>query len=254
MTETFILKIYRGSQGCQYWEEFELQLKPRYNLIAALMDVQQNPVTREGKRVAPVAWEQGCLEEVCGSCTMLVNGRPRQACTALIEPLLQSSSCRTITVAPLTKYPLVRDLVVDREQLFASLQKVRAWVVVEEKGDQGPGPKISQEKQQTIYQLATCMTCGCCSEACPQVNSCSEFMGPAPIAQARLFNEHPEGEKESALRLRSLMEPGGVADCGNAQNCAKVCPKNIPLTESIAAMGGAVSKQAIKDLFGVSDE
>jgi succinate dehydrogenase / fumarate reductase iron-sulfur subunit len=85
MTETFILKIYRGIPSSQYWEEFELKLKPFYNIISALMDIQKSPVNIKGEKVDPVVWEQGCLEEVCGSCSMLVNGRPRQACTALIH-------------------------------------------------------------------------------------------------------------------------------------------------------------------------
>ena len=64
---TFILKIYRGTPGAQYWEEFELNLRPGLNVISALMDIQKSPINRKGERVTPVAWKQGCLEEVCGS-------------------------------------------------------------------------------------------------------------------------------------------------------------------------------------------
>ena len=76
--DTFVLKVFRGTPSHQYWEEFELELKPYLNVISALMEIQKNPINRQGKRVTPVAWEQGCLEEVCGSCSMLVNARPRQ--------------------------------------------------------------------------------------------------------------------------------------------------------------------------------
>ena len=75
--KTFVLKIYRGSPGKQYWEEFELPFDPHSNVISALMDIQKNPVTRQGVKVEPVVWGQGCLEEVCGSCSMLINGKPR---------------------------------------------------------------------------------------------------------------------------------------------------------------------------------
>lgn len=74
---TFTLKVYRGSPGKQYWEEFELERQPSLNVISALMEVQKNPINSKGERVAPVVWEQGCLEEVCGSCSMLINGVPR---------------------------------------------------------------------------------------------------------------------------------------------------------------------------------
>src|SRR5262249_23906512 len=104
----YILKIFRGEPGHQYWEEFELPWSEGANVILSLMRIQAEPVTREGKRVTPIAWEQGCLEEVCGSCSMLIHGRPRQACTALIAPLVAESGSPIITLAPLSKFPLVR--------------------------------------------------------------------------------------------------------------------------------------------------
>lgn len=253
MRENYILRVYRGHPGRQYWEEFELQRKPMANVISALMEIQQTPVNCQNKKVEPVVWESGCLEEVCGSCSMLINGYPRQACTALVEDLIKLTGDHTIRVAPLTKFPLIRDLIVDRSRMFENLKKVHAWIDVDGSNVQGPGPKISPEKQKVLYSLSTCMTCGCCLEACPQVNSYSHFIGPAAISQARLFNANPVGHTQKALRLRPLMEEGGVGDCGNAQNCVRVCPKNIPLTDSIAAIGRDTTLQAIKELFSFPD-
>lgn len=251
--QTFILKIYRGSPGHQYWEEFELKLEPALNLISALMEIQKNPINRKGEKVTPVVWEQGCLEEVCGSCSMLINGVPRQACSAVIQPIIDQTGSRTITVAPLSKFPLVRDLIVDRSIMFENLKKVHAWIDTDGYYEKGPGPKISPDKQEIMYALSTCMTCGCCTESCPQVNVHSKFVGPQIIAQVRLFNDNPVGKTQKAKRLRSLMEEGGIADCGNAQNCVRVCPKKIPLVDSIAAVGRDVNIQAIEDLFSFPD-
>ena len=170
MDHTFILKVYRGEKGDQYWEEFELELKPYMNVISALMEIQKHPLNRKGKRVTPVAWEQGCLEEVCGSCSMLINGRPRQACTAIIDPILKKTGSKTITLAPFTKFPLVRDLVVNRTAMFENLKRAKGWISADGSFIKGFGPKISQKTQEVMYTLSTCMTCGCCSEACPQVN------------------------------------------------------------------------------------
>jgi len=253
MAQTFTLKVYRGSPGKQYWEEFVCELVPMANVISCLMEVQKNPVNKKGEKVAPVVWEQGCLEEVCGSCSMLVNGVPRQACTALIRPILEKTGSDTITVAPLTKFPLVRDLVVDRSVMFENLKKVSAWVEVDGAYDRGAGPKMSQRKQQIRYILSTCMTCGCCTESCPQANDHSKFLGPATIAQVRLFNSHPTGRMQRRKRLRPMMENGGVADCGNAQNCVRVCPKHIPLTDAIAAIGRDVNIEAFRELFSFPD-
>lgn len=254
MSETYILKIFRGHPGHQYWEEFELKLIPAANIISSLMEIQRYPINRLGEKVSPVVWEDGCLEEVCGSCSMLINGYPRQACTALIANIIETTGDRTIRLAPLTKFPLVRDLIVDRSRMFEDLKRIHGWIDVGETfSNNVSGPKIFPEKQKIMYYLSTCMTCGCCLEACPQVNAHSAFIGPAAISQARLFNANPIGHTQRAIRLRPLMEEGGISDCGNNQNCVKVCPKNIPLTDSIAVISRDVFLQAWNDLFNFPD-
>lgn len=249
----FTLKIFRGHPGEQYWEEFSLESERSSNVIAALMEIRKNPVTKQGKTVAPVAWESGCLEEVCGSCTMLINGRPRQACTALIESFVKAGSETEIVLAPLTKYPLMRDLVTDRSAMFEGLKKVGAWIETEGTFAEGPGPVIFPEKQEVMYALSSCMTCGCCTEACPQVNSQSKFLGPAVVNQVRLMNDNPVGYTQRSRRLDPMLEEGGILGCGNAQNCVRVCPKKIPLTDSIAAVFRDANEEALRRLFSFPD-
>lgn len=135
--------------------------------------------------------------------------------------------------------------------MFEALQKVKAWVSVDGSWDSGSfGPRISPEVQEAMYTLSTCMTCGCCSEGCPQVNQNSPFLGPAAMSQLRLFNTHPIGKIEESDRLHAALSEEGIANCGNAQNCARVCPKKIPLTESLAIVGREASKQTIQDILG----
>jgi succinate dehydrogenase / fumarate reductase iron-sulfur subunit len=93
------------------------------------------------------------------------------------------------------------------------------------------------------------MTCGCCLEACPQVSETSPFIGASAIGQAYLFNLQPSGKRLAKERLEALMGPGGVADCGNAQNCVRVCPKEIPLTTAIAEMGRQLTWYSITSFF-----
>lgn len=250
---SYILRIFRGSPGNQYWEEFELTLVPLANIISSLMEIQKEPINRQGKRVEPVAWEQGCLEEVCGSCSMLINGKPRQACTAMIAPILEATQSNTIVVAPLTKFPLIRDLCVDRDRMFENLKKVHAWIESDGTYDRGFGPTYSQAKQQAMYAFSRCMTCGCCVEVCPQMNEHSKFVGPQILAQVPRFNTHPLGKNQKPERLRALMEEDGLENCGNAQNCERFCPKNIPLLDAIAAVGRDTTIQSFKDVFSLPD-
>src|SRR5262249_29663494 len=151
-----------------------------------------------------------------------------------------------ITLEPMKKYPLVRDLAVDRQRIFEGLKKVKAWINLDGTHNLGPGPRQSQSEQADRYVMSTCMSCGCCLEACPQYLKENDFVGAAVISQARLFNAHPTGKMNAEERNRGLMGKGGIQDCGKAQNCVQVCPKEIPLTNSIMAMNRQVSVQVIK--------
>jgi succinate dehydrogenase / fumarate reductase, iron-sulfur subunit len=244
--KTVLIKVKRQKdpKSAPYWEEFELAYRSGMNVISALMDVALNPVTRTGQATTAIAYDSNCLEEVCGSCAMLINGRTHMACSALIDNFEQP-----VTIEPFTKFPVVRDLQVDRSVLFENLKRVKAWVPVDGTYDLGSGPRLSPEEQEIAYPLSRCISCCCCMEACPQFNENTGFIGAAAISQVRLFNTHPTGKALKTERLRALMGDGGIHECGYAQNCVEVCPKDIPLTTSIAEVSGQVMVQAFKDLF-----
>lgn len=256
--------------GESYWERFEVPYEPNMNVISVLQKIAAQARSQDGRHVAPVTWDCCCLEEVCGSCTMLINGRTRMACSSLVDKLVIEDG-EEIELRPMSKFPVVRDLVVDRRRVFRALEKVEAWVPVEGSYDLGPGPRISPEEQEDAYPLSTCMSCGCCLEACPQYTKIevvrredesesdfetrrkaaydAGFVGAHAISQAILFNAHPTGRMIADERMQALTAKGGIQVCGNAQNCVAVCPKHIPLTRSIARAGRAATVWAIKKLF-----
>src|SRR5437588_1014233 len=244
--KTVIIKVKRQTspESNPYWEEFSLPWKPGMNVISAMMDIAANPVTRDGKPSRPITYDSNCLEEVCGSCAMRINGRARMACSALVDKLNQP-----VTLEPLSKFPVIRDLAVDRSVLFENLKAVKAWVPIDGTYDLGPGPRMSTHDQEVSYPLSRCISCCCCMEACPQFNEHTGFVGAATISQVRLFNTHPTGAALKRERLTALMGDGGIQECGYAQNCVEACPKDIPLTTSISEVSGAVMTQAIGDLF-----
>src|ERR1035438_625053 len=86
-TKIVIIKIKRQltPDSPATWEEFEINYRPNMNITSALMDIAANPVTRDGKRTTPVTYDSNCLEEVCGSCAMIINGKARMACSALLD-------------------------------------------------------------------------------------------------------------------------------------------------------------------------
>jgi succinate dehydrogenase / fumarate reductase iron-sulfur subunit len=229
------------------WEEFSIPRRPSLNIISCLQWIAAHPIQSDGKPTTPPVWEASCLEEVCGACTMVINGKARQACSALIDALSPGEDA--ITIEPLTKFPIVRDLIVDRSRMFADLKRVKAWVPIDGTYDLGPGPAISPHRQERRYPLSRCISCGCCLEACPQYTPANKFVGAAVISQARLFNDHPIGAELKSARLDTLMEEGGVQDCAKSGNCVEVCPKQIPLLESIATVQRDVTLHAIKKFF-----
>src|SRR3954462_5016045 len=244
--KTVIIKIRRQAapKSQPYWEEFSLPWKPGMNVISAMMDIAANPVTRDGNASRPITYDSNCLEEVCGSCAMRINGRARMACSALIDKLEQP-----ITLEPLSKFPVIRDLAVDRSVLFENLKRVKAWVPVDGTYDLGSGPRQSQADQEEAYPLSRCISCTCCMEVCPQFNESTGFVGAAAISQVKLFNMHPTGKMIKHERLQALMGDGGIHECGYSQNCVEICPKDIPLTRSISDVDRDVMKQAFTDFF-----
>ncbi|MBS0208010.1 MAG: succinate dehydrogenase iron-sulfur subunit [Planctomycetes bacterium] len=270
--ESFEVRVLRQDRpdGASYWQHFRLGREPGLNVTAVLQRIAAHPETASGEHVAPVTYEANCLEEVCGSCTMLINGRTRQACSALVDKLLADCPGR-IELRPLSKFPVIRDLLVDRRRLFRALEKVHAWLPVDGYYDRGPGPRQSPSEQQQAYPLSQCMSCGCCLEACPQylrvelsrkagesdadfaarekVAFDQAFFGAHAMNQVVLLNSHPAGSFQATERLEIAMSTGGVQMCGNAQNCTAVCPKHIPLTDSWGRINRATTIRALQRLF-----
>ena len=269
---SFEVRILRqdGPGQPSYWERHRVDYEPEMNVISVLQRIAAKATTADGKPVAPVAWDCNCLEEVCGACTMLINGKVRQSCSALVDRLLEDRPGE-IELSPMAKFPVVRDLCVDRARLFRALTKHKAWIPVDGYYDVGPGPRVPPQVQEQSYPLSECMSCGCCLDACPQYLKIEverlegesddayearknqeydrNFLGAHAISQVMLFNSHPTGANNAGERLDALMSEGGLQICGNAQNCVAVCPKHIPLTTSIARAGRAATVHSLKKFF-----
>lgn len=240
------LRIRRqaGPRERPYWEDFAVPYEPGMNVISCLMAIRRHPVNARGEKTTPVAWESSCLEEVCGACSMLINGRARQACSALVDALRQP-----IVLEPFTSFPVVRDLVVDRGLMFENLKKVKAWIPIDGTHDLGPGPRYAEKEQQLRYELSKCMTCGVCLEVCPNFNKDGRFLGAQPLAQVLYHNMHPTGNLNREERLDAIMGDDGITNCGNAQNCVQMCPKGIPLLDAIAILNGETTRYALRRWF-----
>lgn len=256
-TVRFRIKRCDGPGKPSRWESFDVKVAKGEgaNVLACLQRIAANPVTVDGVMTTPVVWDAGCLEEVCGACTMVINGRVRQSCSCLIDNYAPNDGDE-ITLEPMKKFPVVRDLFVDRARMFETRKRIKAWVPIDGLYATGPGPKESPETQQIRYIFSTCMSCGCCLDACPQYllepdesKWSTSYVGASEIGQVRLFNLHKTGAELAKERLDAMIAPGGVNECGQAQNCVKVCPRGIPLTDAIGAIGRAATIHGLKRFF-----
>lgn len=249
--KTFTVKIKRQANPNEpaRMETFAIPYRRNMNITSVLGEIALNPTTTDGKASTPIAYDANCLEEICGSCAMRINGKAMMACSALVDKLLGPSGEGSITLEPLSKFPVVRDLAVDRSVLFENLKKVKAWVPIDGTYDLGPSPRQHPQIQEQRYPLSNCISCTICMEVCPQFNEITGFVGAATIAQAKLFNMDPAGSVLKEERLRALAGDGGVQGCSFAQNCVQACPKQLPLTEAISDLGRDVFVQQVKDFF-----
>jgi succinate dehydrogenase / fumarate reductase, iron-sulfur subunit len=246
---TFRVRVRRQDSASdarsRRWEEFELPWKPGLSVHDCLEAIERDPRTARGERVSAPAWDASCVEGRCGACTMLVNGRARQACATLVDPVLLEKNAASLELEPLSKFPVLRDLVVDRSSARESLRRLKAWVELDG-ADAGRTESSSSKRLElapTAAMRSPCIACGACLDACPEVHEGSLFIGAATIHEAGLVVEQLAGSAAADERVDALMGPGGVAECGKSQNCVEVCPVSLPLDESIAAMARATTKR-----------
>ena len=244
---TIILKIKRqkNPELSAVWEEFKVIAEGEISLLALLQKIREQPINARNEAVDPIVWGGECDSRMCGDCGMLVNGQPMLACEFRLKDFDQ-----LITLEPLTRFPVIRDLWVDRSIIEKNLKELQLWKPVDRSVLRTLASQVAPSVHAEVRELSQCIECGLCLEVCPQFNERSSFIGPQAIAMA---HEHLKKDRLGLNRdqpLTRLMQKGGVADCGDAQNCVKVCPKEIPLTTSIASMKREVVKEGFKRFFG----
>ena len=225
--------------GSRRSEKLETSWSPGLTLAGALRQIERESTN-------PPAWDAGCLEGDCGACAMLVNGHVRQACTTRVAEV--SPKGKPIVLEPLSKLPVVRDLVVDRAPLRSALASVRAGLDVD--WSDGHAAAAATTGQHTLA-LSCCTDCGACLEACPQWGPHTDFVGAASLNEVRRLALSPARALEKTSRLEAVMTPGGIADCGKAQNCVEVCPMGIPLVDSLQTLSRETTRELLSSwLFG----
>lgn len=182
-----------------------------------------------------IAVRYSCRQATCGSCGMIINGKPRLACFTKITELKSN----VVTVEPMNNFPIIRDLAVRFDRLFKSHQKIKPFLIRED-SEITPGTKEliqTPEEHENYIQFANCIKCGLCNSACPTMATDSSFVGPQALAQAyRYVADNRDKGKDQ--RLKIIDESHGIWRCHFAGSCSQVCPKGVDPAMGIQLLRG----------------
>ena len=196
-------------------QSYEVPVQPDWKVLDAL-----NYIKDEIDGTLSHRWS--CRMAVCGSCGMMVNGKPSLTC---------KDACADygdrVEVAPLANFPIVRDLVVELEAFLEKLKAVKPYIVVAKERALEEGTyRQSPAQLEEFKQFSLCINCMLCYAACPVVANEPEFLGPAAIALGHRYNmdSRDEGQHE---RNEIFRGEGTVFSCSYANECSEVCPKHV---------------------------
>lgn len=222
----FAVYRYHPAAGTRpHYDRHRLEVRQGLTVLDALTHIKEN--------LDPtLAFRASCRMGICGSCAVMVNGRPVLACHTQIEEIRE----KTITIEPLANFPVVRDLVVDLEPLFIKHREIRPYLSGEALGEE---TRQLPAELEAYLQFAYCLKCGICWAACPTAAVDREFLGPQALAQAYRYAADTR-EKDPHLHLEPAAGPQGAWRCHFAGNCSKACPKGVD-----PALGVQLLKQAL---------
>lgn len=220
-------KIFRyAGEGRWRWNEFEIPVSRGMTVLDGLLFIKEHDDSS-------LAWRSSCRMGICGSCGMVINGRPQLACQAQV---LEFKS--PVMLKPLSNFPVIRDLVPDLAEMFEKHRQVKPWII---RGDANELEKPANEYLQSVeemekyFQFSYCIKCGLCMSACPTLATDGRYLGPQPLAQAlRYMND--SRDEGFAERAPVAFNSSGPWRCHFAGECSQVCPKHVDPALAIQVM------------------
>ncbi len=231
MMGRYIIRILRRKreEDKSYWQDFEYELNsPGDTVASALRNINSREDLKDasGNKAEPVIWESSCMQQKCGACAMVINGRPGLACGTKLAGFKKP----VVKVEPLRKFPVIADLMTDRSILYENLKTLRIWLECD--------AELSREDIDRAFEASECIQCGCCLEVCPNFYCGGTFFGMngVPLAN-RLLTESDRAEYEKAA---SEYKKHIFNGCGKSLACRDICPRGID-TEKMMVNANALA-------------
>ena len=214
-------------QSVPHTQTYELEQSEGMTLFIALSEIRE--------RLDPsLQFDFVCRAGICGSCAMVVNGRPTLACRTLTKDVGPD-----ITLAPLPFFRLIGDLSVETGQWMRGMsERLETWVHMA-----GQDPDLTRIEEpmdpdlaEKLYGLDRCIECGCCVAACGTARMRADFVGAVGINKIARFGLDPRDQRTDADFYELIGDDAGVFGCMSLLACHDVCPKQLPLATQIAFM------------------
>lgn len=205
-------------------DHFELEETPFMTLYIALNQIRE-------KFDGGLQFDFSCRSAICGSCAMMVNGRPALACRTLTTDLPEK-----IVLYPLPVFKLIGDLSVDTGTWFRAMaERTEAWVHSQLPFDpDAEEQRMDDDLAAAIYENDRCIECGCCVAACGAANIDDEFLAGTGLNRIKRFMMDPRDNRSDAEWFEVLAGKDGVFACIGMMACQDVCPKELPLLDVYA--------------------
>jgi len=206
-------------------QTYELEEADGMTLFIALTEIRE-------KQDPSLQFDFVCRAGICGSCAMVIDGRPGLACRTLTKNLGEE-----ITLAPLPFFELIGDLSVDTGKWMRAMsERLEAWVHMKEgeldlrRIEEPMDPALAEK----IYELDRCIECGCCVAACGTARMREDFVGAVGLNKIARFRLDPRDTRTDADYYEVVGDDNGVFGCMSLLACHDVCPKTLPLQTQIA--------------------
>lgn len=207
-----------------HMQEFEIEETPYMSLFIALNRIRET-------QDPSLQFDFACRSAICGSCGMMVNGKPSLGCRTLTASLPDR-----IRLQPLPVFKLIGDLSVDTGTWFREMaQNTEAWIHAREAFDpHADEERMDDELAKTLYESDRCIECGCCVAACGAARIAEDFKGPAGLNRIARFMMDPRDGRDDADWFEVVANKDGVFGCLGLMACHDICPKELPLLEVYA--------------------
>ena len=210
-------------------ETFELEEADGMTLFIALNDIRE-------RYDESLKFDFVCRAGICGSCAMLVNGKPTLACRTLTSKLDED-----ISLAPLPVFELIGDLSVYTGKWMRGLnERLETWIHTEEKNKKVDSDRLEErmepELAEEIYETDRCVECGCCVAGCGTILMRENFVGAVGLNKIARYRLDPRDKRSDADYYDLIGDEDGVFGCMSLMGCEDVWPKDLPLQSKIAYM------------------